>query len=39
MRWLLAATPVLGLSLRPALACDLRQVVGYTLVSGKTIEA
>ena len=39
MRWLLAATLLLGLSLRPALACDLSQVVGCTLVSGETIEA
>ena len=40
MRWLLAATLLLGLSSRPALAvCDLSQVVGYTLFSGKTIEA
>ena len=40
MRWLLAAALVLGLSSRPALAvCDLSQVVGYTLVFGKTIEA
>ena len=38
MHWLLAALIVLGVSSRPALAlCDLSQVVGYTLVSGKTI--
>ena len=38
MHWLLATLIVLGVSSRPALAlCDLSQVVGYTLVSGKTI--
>jgi hypothetical protein len=40
MRWLLAIFVLLGLSSRPALAiCDLSQVVGYTLVYGKTIAA
>jgi hypothetical protein len=40
MRWLLAAALVAALSSRPALAvCDLSQVVGYTLFSGKTVEA
>jgi hypothetical protein len=40
MRWLLSACLLLGLSSRPALAiCDLSQVVGYTLVFGKTITA
>jgi hypothetical protein len=35
---IVAATLLLGLS-RPALAvCDLSQVVGYTLVFGKTIQ-
>jgi hypothetical protein len=40
MRWLWAATLLAALSSRSALAvCDLSQVVGYTLVSGKTVEA
>lgn len=40
MRWIVAFTLVLVLSSRPALAvCDLSQVVGYTLVFGKTIQA
>jgi hypothetical protein len=40
MRWLLAATLVLVLSARPALAgCDLGLVVGYQLVFSKVIEA
>ena len=39
MRWLLAAASLLVLSSHPALAvCDLSQVVGYTLVFGKTIQ-
>ena len=39
MRWILMAAVVLGMSSRPAVAlCDLSQVVGYTLVFGKTIE-
>ena len=39
MRWLPAAIMVLALSSHSALAlCDLGQVVGYTLVFGKTIE-
>lgn len=40
-RWLLllALALALGLPARPALAlCDLSQVVGYTVVFGKTIE-
>jgi hypothetical protein len=37
--WLVAAAPLVALSPRPALAvCDLSQVVGYTLVFGKTIQ-
>jgi hypothetical protein len=40
MRWIVAAAVLLGVSSRPALAiCDLGQVVGYTLVFGKTVEA
>jgi hypothetical protein len=40
MRWLLPASLLLALSSHPALAvCDLSQVVGYTLVFGKTIAA
>jgi hypothetical protein len=40
MRWLMVATLVLGAWSRPALAmCDLSQVVGYTVVFAKTIEA
>ena len=40
MRWLLTAVLVLGLSSRLARAlCDPGQVVGYTLIFGKTIEA
>jgi hypothetical protein len=40
MRWLVALVLMLGLALRPALAaCDLSQVVGYTLVFGKTVES
>jgi hypothetical protein len=40
MRWLLVATLLAALAPRPALAvCDLSQVVGYTLVFGKTVEA
>jgi hypothetical protein len=39
MRWPFAAALLLVLSSRPALAvCDLSQVVGYTLVFGKTIQ-
>ncbi|PPQ36241.1 hypothetical protein [Rhodopila globiformis] len=38
-RWLVAAGVALGLSGRPALAaCDLSQLIGYTLVFGKTID-
>jgi hypothetical protein len=38
MRWLLVSAALLGLSSQPAHAlCDLSQVVGYTLVFGKTI--
>jgi hypothetical protein len=40
MRWLLTTVLLLGIASRPALAgCDLGQVVGYTLVFAKTIEA
>jgi hypothetical protein len=40
MRWIAVAAMVLGLPVRPALAvCDLSQVVGYTLVFGKTVES
>ena len=40
MRWVVALALVFGLSSRPALAvCDLSQVVGYTLIFGKTIQA
>jgi hypothetical protein len=40
MRRLVAGALLLGLSCRPALAiCDLSQVVGYTLVFGKTVAA
>ena len=39
MRYLLPAALLLALSPQPALAvCDLSQVVGYTLVFGKTIQ-
>jgi hypothetical protein len=38
MRWPLAACVLTLLSSHPALAiCDLSQVLGYTLVAGKTI--
>ncbi len=40
MRRVLAVMLLPGLLARPALAaCDLSQVVGYTLVFGKTIES
>jgi hypothetical protein len=40
MRWLLAVTLLLAVSMRPAMAaCDLGRVIGYTLVFSKTIES
>jgi hypothetical protein len=39
-RWLAVAVMVLGASCRPALAaCDLSELIGYTLVFSKTIDA
>jgi hypothetical protein len=40
MRWMLIGAMLLAASCRPALAaCDLSELIGYTLVFSKTVDA